>query len=165
MVWIRWDGYCQPLNPRYEGPFHVLEGHPKFFKFQLGEKQDTISIDPLKPVTLPEGTQPPSHPGIGRGGGPPKTLLQQPKRWWNQQRRRSLSHGQYRRRVLLDQGAEFASRFVWVFTALGGGPIAYSEPRSKLATQLITEENVPLFHFPAEIYSVDQEISKRSDAL
>ena len=93
MVWIRQDGYHQPLTPRYEGPFHVLERHPKFFKIQLGEKQDNISIDQLKPDTVPEGTQPARPRKRGR---PAKSPLQQPERW-NQQRRSRLSHRQHHR--------------------------------------------------------------------
>ena len=58
MVWIRRDGYRQPLTPRYEEPFCVLERYPKFFKIQLGEKQDNISIDRLKPATVTEGMEP-----------------------------------------------------------------------------------------------------------
>ena len=58
MVWISRDGYHQPFIPMYEGPFCVVERLLKFFKIQLGEKQDNISINRLEPATVLEGTEP-----------------------------------------------------------------------------------------------------------
>ena len=64
--------YCQPLTPRYEAQFRIVERHPKFFKIQLGGKQDNISIDCLKPATVPEGTGP-ARPRMR--GRPAKALV------------------------------------------------------------------------------------------
>ena len=51
-VFIRRDGKHSPLKSPYEGPFHVLEKGPKFFKIDFCGKADTISIDRLKPAHL-----------------------------------------------------------------------------------------------------------------
>ena len=152
MVWIRRDGYRHPLTPQYQGPFLVVERHPKFLKIQLGEKQDKITIDRLKPATVPEGTEPARPRKRGRPVKIPAAAAsevdpaaQEPSQ------PQTTPPG-----VLTDQGAGFTSWSVWVSTAWGG---SCNEPRSELATAFNAEENVLLFsvHFPAEIYSVDKE--------
>ena len=47
-VFIRHDGHKSPLQPRYDGPFHVLAPGDKFFRVQIGNREETISIDRLK---------------------------------------------------------------------------------------------------------------------
>jgi hypothetical protein len=49
-VFVRRDGYNSPLNPKYDGPFKVIHRTPKFFRLQLGDRQDNVSIDRLKPA-------------------------------------------------------------------------------------------------------------------
>ena len=80
-VFIRRDAHCTPLQRPYEGPFHVLERGPKFFKIDIGGKADSVSIDHLKPAHLdpdlpvqvalpPRRGRPPVKKGInGSGGG------------------------------------------------------------------------------------------------
>ena len=36
-------------NDKYEGPFRMLARGPKFFKLKMGEREDTVSRDRLKP--------------------------------------------------------------------------------------------------------------------
>jgi len=49
-VFIRIDAVKPPLQPRYEGPFAVLERREKTFKVQRGQSTTWISIDRLKPA-------------------------------------------------------------------------------------------------------------------
>ena len=47
-VFIRRDCHKVPLTPKYDGPYKVIERGPKFFKVQLGNRTDNVSIDRLK---------------------------------------------------------------------------------------------------------------------
>ena len=147
MVWIRQDGYHQPLTPWYEGPFYALERHPKFFKIQLGEKQDNISIDRLKPATVPEGTEPVRPRKRGRPTKNPAAAASR----LNQQSRSHLTNRQHHRGVLPAPVAVCASQSVRISTALGGG--ACSEPWSMVAIQFNAEGNVPLSFSRWNIFS------------
>ena len=49
-VFVRVDAHTSPLQAPYKGPFKVLERHVKYFKLDLGIREDTVSIDRLKPV-------------------------------------------------------------------------------------------------------------------
>lgn len=49
-VFVRVDRVRQPLEPPYEGPFPVVKRKPKYFIIQLHNKQDSVSIDRLKPA-------------------------------------------------------------------------------------------------------------------
>ncbi len=49
-VFVRVDRVRQPLEPPYEGPFPVVKRKPKYFIIQFHNKQDSISIDRLKPA-------------------------------------------------------------------------------------------------------------------
>lgn len=55
-VFIRRDGYRAPLKPPYYGPFRVVERHDKFFVIEMNSRQDTVSIDRLKPANLLDET-------------------------------------------------------------------------------------------------------------
>ena len=81
-VFIRRDAHRTPLQRPYEGPFHVLERGPKFFKIDIGGKADSVSIDRLKPAHLdpdlpvqvalpPRRGRPPGKKGINSSGGGP----------------------------------------------------------------------------------------------
>lgn len=69
-VFIRRDAHCTPLQRPYEGPFHVLEKGPKFFKIDFGGKADTVSVDRLKPAHL-DPEQPVQVAKPRRRGRPP----------------------------------------------------------------------------------------------
>ena len=47
-VFIRRDAVRKPLQPPYNGPFKVISRTPKHFKVDLGNRTDSISIDPLR---------------------------------------------------------------------------------------------------------------------
>ena len=51
-VFIRHDAVTPPLTPLYHGPYRVLLRSDKFFRLQIGNREDTVSIDRLKPVLL-----------------------------------------------------------------------------------------------------------------
>jgi len=49
-VFVRIDAHHAPLQPRFEGPYAVLERRPKDFKLQLGNRTSWIPVDRLKPA-------------------------------------------------------------------------------------------------------------------
>jgi cleavage and polyadenylation specificity factor subunit 1 len=51
-VWVRTDRVKRPLEAPYLGPFSVVKRHPKHFIVRIGDREDTISVDRLKPVIL-----------------------------------------------------------------------------------------------------------------
>jgi hypothetical protein len=48
-VYVRRGGTAPPLSPPYQGPFLVVQSGPKIFKLQIGGREETVSIDRLKP--------------------------------------------------------------------------------------------------------------------
>ena len=48
-VYVRRGPAGRPLADKYEGPIHVLVHGLKFFKLKMGEREDTVSRDRLKP--------------------------------------------------------------------------------------------------------------------
>ena len=57
LVFVRVGAYTGPLQPPYQGPFNVIGRQNKFYKLDLGTRQDTVSIDRLKPAFLEEPTK------------------------------------------------------------------------------------------------------------
>lgn len=51
-VFLRIDSTRKPLQPRYDGPFPVLDRNNKNFKLQLHNRTSWIAIDRLKPAFL-----------------------------------------------------------------------------------------------------------------
>ena len=49
-VFVRHDGHRSPLQQLYDGPYRVLERHPKHFVLDLGNRTDSVSLDRLKPA-------------------------------------------------------------------------------------------------------------------
>jgi hypothetical protein len=58
-VYIRRGGVLPPLAPPYAGPYAVTARADKFFTVQIGDKEDTVSIDRLKPHLGTEMVLPP----------------------------------------------------------------------------------------------------------
>ncbi len=48
-VYVRRGGTLSPLSPLYVGPYEVLERADKFFRIAVGGREETVSIDRLKP--------------------------------------------------------------------------------------------------------------------
>ena len=51
-VFVRRGAACTPLQRPYEGPFRVIAPGEKTFLIDRGGKQETVSIDRLKPAHL-----------------------------------------------------------------------------------------------------------------
>ena len=49
-VFVRTDAVRKPLEQPYKGPFKVISRSDKFFVIDLGSRNDSISIDRLKPA-------------------------------------------------------------------------------------------------------------------
>ena len=45
MVFVRRDGHRAPLSACYDGPYRVLARENKYFRLQLGDREDTVAID------------------------------------------------------------------------------------------------------------------------
>ncbi len=65
-VLVRRDGAQPLLSPMYDGPYLVLERSLRFFKIQVGTRQDTVSTLRLKPCRSPPDAQPAAPPHRGR---------------------------------------------------------------------------------------------------
>ncbi len=48
-VYIRRGGAIPLLAPLYTGPYKMLARQAKFFKLEIGGRQETVSVDHLKP--------------------------------------------------------------------------------------------------------------------
>ena len=60
-VFIRHDAVRRPLQPPYDGPYRVIKRTDKHFTIDINGRNDTVSIDRLKPhtsQTAPPTTQP-----------------------------------------------------------------------------------------------------------
>jgi cleavage and polyadenylation specificity factor subunit 1 len=51
-VFLRDDTTKPSLDPRYKGPFEVIQRNDKFFKIIVKNKEETVSIDRLKPAYI-----------------------------------------------------------------------------------------------------------------
>ena len=65
-VFVREDASVPSLSPLYRGPYKVLERRDKFFRLQIGDKVDTVSVDRLKPVISDSTIVPARPPTRGR---------------------------------------------------------------------------------------------------
>ncbi len=65
-VYVRKGGTIPPLSPLYSGPYRVLASGPKVFRLQVGEREETVSIDHLKPHRGAAPVQPAQPPSRGR---------------------------------------------------------------------------------------------------
>ena len=51
-VFVRHDGIRKPLQPTYDGPYRVVERAEIFFTIDYNGRDDTVSLDRLKPAYL-----------------------------------------------------------------------------------------------------------------
>jgi hypothetical protein len=65
-VYIRRGGVLPPLVPPYAGPYAVTGRSEKFFTVMIGDKEDTVSVDRLKPHLGTEEVLPPPPAKRGR---------------------------------------------------------------------------------------------------
>ena len=77
-VFVREDASKPSLAPLYHGPYLVLERRNKFFRLQIGNKVDSVSIDRLKPVisdspVVPAAPLPRGRPPLRPARHPPET--------------------------------------------------------------------------------------------
>ena len=86
---VREDAVIPTLAPFYHGPYLVVERQSKYFRLQIGSKQDVVSVDCLKPVfsdalvtpALPQPRGRPSgHPVASSLDPPPSSAAKIPKR-------------------------------------------------------------------------------------
>ena len=70
-VFVRRDASHGPLQMPYTGPYRVLQRHDKYFVIQCGEREESVSVDRLKPANAKPDR--PIQPAIPpRRGQPPK---------------------------------------------------------------------------------------------
>lgn len=60
-VFVRVDAKRPPLQPRYDGPYAVLDRREKTFKIQMHSRQPWISVDRLKPAFILDDNPPADH--------------------------------------------------------------------------------------------------------
>ncbi len=65
-VYVRKGGAVPPLSPLYSSPYKVLASGPKVFRLQVGEPEELVSIDRLKPHRGAAPVQPAQPPARGR---------------------------------------------------------------------------------------------------
>ena len=70
-VFVRRDAAHGPLKTPYSGPYKVLQKQGKYFVIQCGEREESVSVDRLKPAKAdPDRPTEPAMPP--RRGRPPK---------------------------------------------------------------------------------------------
>ena len=96
-MYVRRGGTTPLLTPPYAGPYEVLEPGEKTFLIRIGNKEDRVSVDRLKPHLGKEPVQPaaprrrgrpknvqgaacvaspPTYAEVAAGGGPSVAVLQ-----------------------------------------------------------------------------------------
>ena len=65
-VFVREDASKPSLAPLYRGPYLVVERRSKFFRLQIGNRIDSVSVDRLKPVFSDSPITPAAPPLRGR---------------------------------------------------------------------------------------------------
>ena len=61
-LFVHHDALRRPLQPTYDGPFRVLQRSDKYYRLQLHGREDSVSIDRLKPAFLDEEPDPEPTP-------------------------------------------------------------------------------------------------------
>ena len=88
-VFVREDAVISSLAPCYRGPYLVIDWQGKYFRLQIGSKQDVVSVDRLKPVFSDAPVTPVLPPPRGRprltpaanpSDPPPSSATRSPKK-------------------------------------------------------------------------------------
>ncbi len=66
MVYVRKGGVGPPLAPAYSGPYRVIRPGSKFFLIEVGGRQESVSVDRLKPHLGVQQVEPAVPPRRGR---------------------------------------------------------------------------------------------------
>ena len=75
-VFVRHDGVRKPLQPPYDGPYAVVKKTDKHFTLSINGRNDTVSIDRLKPAHLDTDiVSSQSHSTQSTPNQPPHTTL------------------------------------------------------------------------------------------
>ena len=78
-VFVRVDRVRKSLEQPYEGPYRVLERFDKYYKLDINGRQDTVSLDRLKPAHLDNSSSTASLPDrVDSSGVPPDTPAPSP---------------------------------------------------------------------------------------
>jgi len=83
-VYVRRGGVIPPLAPLYHGPYKVVEPGRKFFVISLGGRNETVSVDRLKPhlggvvtpATPPARGRPPRSSSVAAATHPSRPQLE-----------------------------------------------------------------------------------------
>lgn len=70
-VFVRKDSHRPPLSPPYSGPFEVIHRDSKLFLLKMGNRQEKVTIDRLKPAHV-DPDSPVQTAAPPRRGRPPK---------------------------------------------------------------------------------------------
>ena len=80
-MYVRRGGVKLPLTPAYSGPFVVVSKSPKCFVLDLGDRQESVSVDRLKPHAGLTIFTPATAPRCGRPPTSSAASLQSPPGW------------------------------------------------------------------------------------
>ena len=72
-VFVRRDSVRQSLQRPYDGPYLVLSRHPRFYKLSINGRNDTVSIDRLKPAHVDRQDTPTTSTTPGSSSSTPTT--------------------------------------------------------------------------------------------
>ncbi len=85
-ILVRRDGHVPPLSSLYDGPYAVLRRAPRFFTIRMGERDETVHVQRLKPFTAaaepaavpPRRGRPPAPPTPPPADAPPRGASSSP---------------------------------------------------------------------------------------
>ena len=85
-VLVRRDGHVLPLSQFYDGPYAVLRRTPRVFTIRMGERDETVHVQRLKPFTAaaepaaqpPRRGLPPAPPAPPTADAPPRGASSHP---------------------------------------------------------------------------------------
>ena len=76
-VFVRLDAHRKPHQNPYNGPYEVIEAGDKVFRVRLGDREELITIDRLKPAYMPcveeAVATPPHRARLRTNHGPPSS--------------------------------------------------------------------------------------------